>query len=98
MTARVVPINSRELIAVRRSYLSEAAENAIAANLSAKASIDRALNAIWSGNRAAAIHHIGRIGFEVQERTTALQRLTALAENATACPDQQTAPGHGAAA
>lgn len=85
-------------IHVNRAALSAAAEDAHAANQSARDAIDRAVQAVWSGNRGAAIHALGRIGFEVQARTDALAALTQIAEQAAACPDQQVAPGHGRAA
>lgn len=85
-------------ISVPRAALSAAAEDALAANQSARDAIVRAEQAIWSGNKGAAIHALGRIGFEIQARTAALRQLTRIAEQASACPDGVAAPSHGHAA
>lgn len=85
-------------ISVPRALLSAAAEDAHAANENARDAIKRAEQHIWSGDRAAALHALGRIGFEIQERTAALMTLTSITEQATACPDGQVGAPHGAAA
>jgi S-adenosylhomocysteine hydrolase len=85
-------------IHVNRSALSAAAEDALAANQSARDAIARAEQAVWSGNRGAVLHALGRIGFEVQARTEALMALTQLTEQAVACPDGKAGAPHGAAA
>ena len=96
---KVISIDARtELVHVKRSALNVAAENAHAANQNARDAIERAMQHIWSGNRAAAINALNRVGFEVGERTAALMALTGLAETAVACPDRLTTPGHGRAA
>lgn len=96
---RVISIDGRlEVVHVKRSALGVAAENAAAANNSARDAIERAIGHAFANNRAGVIHELGRIGFEIQERTDALLTLTALAETATHCPDSIEAPGHGQAA
>ncbi len=95
----VVSIRRRtEAIHVKRVLVARAAENALAANQSARDAIERATQHIWSGNRAGALHELGRMGFEVGERTEALMELTRIAEQAVACPDGLAQVGHGSAA
>lgn len=95
----VISLHPRvEEIHVKRSAISVAAENAQAANQNARDALDRAAQHIWSGNRAAAIHALGRIGFEVQARTDALMALTNLSEQAAVCPDGIADINHGNAA
>lgn len=90
----VINIDRRlQTVSVRRVALQRASENALAANQNASDALARAEQHIWSGNRGAAIHALGRIGFEIGERTAALMVLTELAE--TACPDGIAQPGHG---
>lgn len=88
-----------EMIEVPRSRMSAAAENAVAASRMASDAIERAIAHLWGGNRAAAIHELQRIGFELQGRAEALSALAQLAESApTICPDNAATPGHGRAA
>ena len=86
-----------DAVHVPRASLSAAAENALAANKSAMDAIERAERHIWSGNRGAAIHALGRVGYEIGERTTALMQLTHMAESAAICPDGFAQPSHGKA-
>lgn len=103
MTAQVIPLFDRrsEQVAVSRAALSAASENALASNRSAQEAVDRALSHVWANQRAAAVHELSRIGFELQGRLEALANLTRMAEAApalTECPDGVAAPSHGAAA
>lgn len=76
---------------VPRGSLSRAAENALAGSRMAQDAIERATDHIVAGDDAAALHELGRIGFELQGRTKALMALTRLAEQATACPESAAA-------
>jgi hypothetical protein len=87
-----------ETIHVSRSALSAASENALAGSDMALSAIDRAVGHVWSGNRAALLNELGRIGFELTERRDALANLTRMAEESHTCPDHITEPGHGKAA
>jgi S-adenosylhomocysteine hydrolase len=85
MTAQIIPFGrdarSSE-VAVSRSALSAATENALASSKSIADAVDRAMNAAWSGDRATVIRTLERIGFEASERNDALAALTNLAEQA----------------
>lgn len=100
MTATIIPIDRRsQQVIVSRATLSHAAENALAAHRTAAEAVERASRHIFAGNRAAAIHELGRAGFELQESTGPMATLAAIAESApTYCPDAITDPGHGRAA
>ena len=97
--SKIIRIDRRtDTIHVPRAALSAASEDALAAHQSAADAIQRAEQAIWAGNRSAALHAISRIGFEIEQRTAALAKLTRMAESATQCPDGIAAPSHGQAA
>lgn len=90
--AAVIPFRPRvdqdarsQVVHVTRAALSAASENALAASDMASAAIDRALGHAWSGNRAALVNELGRIGFELQGRREALAQLTRFAEYAPRC-------------
>ena len=86
-------------VAVRRFHLSKASENGLAATDMALAAIQRAERHVFSGNRAALINELGRIGFELTNRRESLAFLAGVADSAPALdPDGIAAPGHGAAA
>ena len=72
-------------IHVSRSLLSEAAENALAGTRMVQEAVERAMTHIALGEERAAIHQLGRIGFEMENRLAALMTLTEIAEQADIC-------------
>jgi hypothetical protein len=101
VTATIIPLfdTRSEKVVVSRSALSAAGENGVASTKLATDALERAVDHIFHGDRAAAINAIGRAAFEIQERLPNLLTLTKLAEEAPAwCPDETAAPGHGRAA
>ena len=76
-----------EKIAVNRSALSVASENAVASTRAVQDSVDRALGHVFANNRAGVIRELERIGFENAEKLPSLLRLTALSESGAACPE-----------
>ena len=73
-----------QVVHVTRSSLREA-ENALAASDMADAAVERALGHAFSGNRAALVNELNRIGFELQGRRKALATLSRFAEYAPRC-------------
>lgn len=67
-------------IAVPRSLVRQAAEDAVAASDMACAAVSRALQHFYQGNRAALLNELGRIGFELQEHRCSAAILAGLAD------------------
>lgn len=67
-------------IAVPRSLVRQAAEDAVAASDMASAALGRALQHFYQGNRSALLNELGRIGFELQEHRAAAAVLAGFAD------------------
>jgi hypothetical protein len=67
-------------IAVPRSLVRQAAEDAVAASDMATAAVGRALQYFYQGNRSALLNELGRIGFELQEHRSAAAVLAGFAD------------------
>ena len=67
-------------IAVPRSLVRQAAEDAVAASDMASAAVDRALQHFYQGNRSALLNELNRIGYELQEHRSAAAVLAGFAD------------------
>jgi hypothetical protein len=99
MTAQIIPFGrdarSSE-VAVSRSALSAAAENAVGASQSIQDAVDRAIGHVWANNRPALVRELERIGFENSERLPHLLALTNLAEQAPSLENGSWVPADSA--
>lgn len=67
-------------IAVPRSLVRQAAEDAVAASDMASAAVNRALQHFYQGNRPALLNELGRIGFELQAHRASAAVLAGFAD------------------
>ena len=87
-----------ERVAVNRSTLRAASENATAASQSLQDAVDRALGHCFASNRAGVVRELERIGFESGQRLPHLLALTKLSEEAPALVDGAWTPSNSAGA
>lgn len=67
-------------IAVPRSLVRQAAEDAVAASDMASAAVSRALTHFYRNNRVALLNELNRIGFELQEHRASAAVLAGFAD------------------